>query len=261
MNRVVGGPWPVAPRAAALHATLTIADMHADTLLWQRDLTTRDARACRPAAARGGQCRAQVFSSVTKTPKGQNYQSNSDDTDNITLLAIAQLQPVRTWGSLLERSLWHAEKLRRARPQAVASDHRARPRPAARRPNLRGGGCAGRASGKLRHDRRLAVGRGAARSRGQVRRISTMLYAAGFRMGGLAHFFDNELAGSMHGVQEGRPDPFGAQGGRRDGGARHDRRRRTLQPRDDRRRDRDRERRRSSSATAASRRRATPTAT
>ena len=25
------------------------------------------------------------------------------------------------------------------------------------------------------------------------------LYAAGFRMAGLTHFFDNELAGSMHG--------------------------------------------------------------
>ncbi len=29
------------------------------------------------------------------------------------------------------------------------------------------------------------------------------LYAAGFRMAGLTHFFDNELAGSMHGVGKG----------------------------------------------------------
>ena len=27
-----------------------------------------------------------------------------------------------------------------------------------------------------------------------------VLYAAGFRMAGLAHFFDNDVAGSMHGV-------------------------------------------------------------
>ena len=33
------------------------------------------------------------------------------------------------------------------------------------------------------------------------------LYAAGFRMAGLAHFFDNDVAGSMHGRGEGRADP------------------------------------------------------
>ena len=66
-----------------------------------------------------GNVALQVFSSVTKTPKNQNYDSNTDETDNITLLAIAQLQPVRTWSSLLERTLWHGEKLARA---AEASD-------------------------------------------------------------------------------------------------------------------------------------------
>src|SRR3546814_11896608 len=61
-----------------------------------------------------GNVALQIFSSVTKTPKGQNYDANSADSDNITGLAIAQLQPLRTWNSLLERSLWHAEKLHRA---------------------------------------------------------------------------------------------------------------------------------------------------
>src|SRR3546814_15453961 len=61
-----------------------------------------------------GNVALQLLSSTTKSPKGQNYDSNSGDTDNITALVIAQLQPVRTWNSLLERSLWHAEKLHRA---------------------------------------------------------------------------------------------------------------------------------------------------
>src|SRR3546814_15841413 len=61
-----------------------------------------------------GNVALQIFSSVTKTPKGQNYDANSADSDNITGLAISQLQPLRTWNSLLERSLWHAEKLHRA---------------------------------------------------------------------------------------------------------------------------------------------------
>src|SRR3546814_19364291 len=66
-----------------------------------------------------GNVALQLLSSTTKSPKGQNYDSNSGDTDNITALVIAQLHPVRTWNSLLERSLWHAEKLHRA---AGASD-------------------------------------------------------------------------------------------------------------------------------------------
>jgi microsomal dipeptidase-like Zn-dependent dipeptidase len=35
------------------------------------------------------------------------------------------------------------------------------------------------------------------------------LYDAGFRMAGLTHFFDNELAGSMHGLKKGGLTPFG----------------------------------------------------
>ena len=38
-----------------------------------------------------------------------------------------------------------------------------------------------------------------------------MLYAAGFRMAGLAHFFDNDVAGSMHGVGKGGLTPLGHQ--------------------------------------------------
>ena len=37
------------------------------------------------------------------------------------------------------------------------------------------------------------------------------LHAAGFRMAGLTHFFDNELAGSMHGVEKGGLTPLGRQ--------------------------------------------------
>ena len=40
----VPGPYPVASPAAALHARLRVADMHADTLLWERDPLARSAR-------------------------------------------------------------------------------------------------------------------------------------------------------------------------------------------------------------------------
>ena len=38
-----------------------------------------------------------------------------------------------------------------------------------------------------------------------------VLYAAGFRMAGLTHFFDNEVAGSMHGIAKGGLTELGRQ--------------------------------------------------
>lgn len=195
MNRVVGGPWPVSARAKALHARLFIADMHADTLLWQRDF---DAAATRGQVdlprLQAGNVGLQILSSVTKTPKGQNYESNTGDTDNITLLSVAQLQPARTWGSLVERSLWHAEKLHRAAERAPAIRLvRTRSDVAELRPGVVG---------------TLLSVEGAHNLEGDLGNLDR-LYAAGFRMIGLAHFFDNELAGSMHGARKYGLTPFG----------------------------------------------------
>ena len=116
MNKIDGQPLiPVSERAKALHKTLTIVDLHSDTLMWKRSLLSENKGGHEDLGRlEQGNVALQVFSSVSKTPKGQNYDANGADTDNITLLTIAQLQPVRTWGSLLERSLWHAEKLHRA---------------------------------------------------------------------------------------------------------------------------------------------------
>ena len=41
-NRIVPhDPWPVSPKAAALHKSLAIADWHSDSLMWNRDLLQR----------------------------------------------------------------------------------------------------------------------------------------------------------------------------------------------------------------------------
>ena len=116
MNQIDGEPLiEVSDEAKALHETLTIVDLHSDTLLWNRNLLSRGTRGHMDLPRlEEGNVALQVFSSVTKTPKGQNYDANDADSDNITPLVIAQLQPTRTWNSLLERSLWHAEKLDRA---------------------------------------------------------------------------------------------------------------------------------------------------
>lgn len=205
MNRVVATKLPtVTDSTRKLHATLQIADMHEDTLLWKRDVLER--------ASRGhvdlprlieGNVALQVFSSVTKTPKGQNYDANSAETDNITLLAVAQLQPPRTWTSLLERSLFHAQKLERAAARSEGRLH------VIRSPGELDALLAARAAGQKAVGGLLSI-EGLQNMEGRLENLDR-LYSAGFRMAGLVHFFDNELAGSMHGEQKGGLTPLGRQ--------------------------------------------------
>nr|WP_315380828.1 dipeptidase [uncultured Sphingomonas sp.] len=205
MNRVVPVPLPhVTPQTHALHASLAIADMHADTLLWRRNLLDRANRGqVDLPRLQAGNVALQVFSSVTKTPRHQNYDANGADSDNITLLAIAQLQPPRTWGSLLQRSLWHAEKLERA---VAASGGTLR---VIRTPAELDRLLADRAAGHKVTGGLLSI-EGLQDLEGDPANLDR-LYAAGFRMAGFAHFFDNEAAGSMHGQAKGGLTPLGRQ--------------------------------------------------
>ena len=204
MNRIDGKPLPeIRSETRALHATLEIVDLHADTLLWKRSMVY--------AADRGhvdlprleaGNVALQVFSSVTKTPTGQNYDSNSADGDNITLLAVGQLQPVRTWGSLLERTLYHAEQLERA-----AKESNGTILPVRTANGLEGALGQRRIKGPQYVGALLSV-EGLHNLEGEAANLQR-LYDAGVRMAGLTHFFDNELAGSMHGIEKGGLTPFG----------------------------------------------------
>ena len=204
MNKVVAIPLKITPRAQALNGKLQIADMHADTLLWQRSLLTHaDRGQVDLPRLLAGNYALQVFSSVTKTPTGQNYDANSGDTDNITALTIADLQPPRTWGSLLQRSLWHAQKLDR---YAAASNGQLRViRTASDLDRL----LADRARGKKVVGGMLSI-EGLQDLEGKFANLE-ILYRAGFRMAGLAHFFDNDVAGSMHGQAKGGLTPLGRQ--------------------------------------------------
>ena len=203
MNKVDGKQLAeVSERAKALHKTLTVVDLHSDSLLWSRDFLDRAKRGHMDLPRlEDGNVALQILASTTKSPKGQNYDANSGDTDNITGLVIAQLQPVRTWNSLLERSLWHAEKLHRA---VAASD-----------------GQLVAVADRAQLDALIAARQGKAVPVGAMLSIEGLhglkgdianldkLYAAGFRMAGLTHFFDNELAGSMHGLKKGGLTPLG----------------------------------------------------
>jgi microsomal dipeptidase-like Zn-dependent dipeptidase len=203
MNKIDGQPLiPVSDEAKALHKTLTIVDLHSDTLMWKRSLLSENKGGHEDLGRlEQGNVALQVFSSVTKTPKGQNYDSNTDETDNISTLVIAQLQPVRTWGSLLERSLWHAEKLDRA---VAKANGRLRKVVA---PGSIDELLADRAGEKKRVGAMLSV-EGLQNLEGTLDNLGR-LHAAGFRMASLTHFFDNDLAGSMHGERKGGLTPKG----------------------------------------------------
>ena len=115
MNRVLDHePYVVSDAALALHKTIPVADLHADTLLWMRDPTKRQKRGQTdlPRLIEGG-VRLQVFTAVTKSPSGLNYEENDAASDDITGLAIAQRWPIAAWSSLYERAAYQAKRLAR----------------------------------------------------------------------------------------------------------------------------------------------------
>ncbi|WP_371433473.1 dipeptidase [Novosphingobium sp.] len=205
MNRIDGQPLiAVSDRARELHRSLRIVDLHADTLMWRRDLRDRARRGhVDLPRLEEGNVALQVFSSVSKSPRGLNYDANPADSDTLGALAVAQLQPVRTWNSLAERTLWHGQKLDRA----VAAS----------------GGMLLKVSDDASLDLLLARRGNKAQPVGAMLSIEGLhdlegkaenldrFYAAGFRMASLTHFFDDELAGSMHGLKKGGVTPFGRQ--------------------------------------------------
>ena len=204
MNKIVPTTQKVSARAEALHKSLFIADLHSDTLMWKRSLLDPAQRGhVDLPRLEAGHVGLQVFSSVTKTPSGQNYDANSADTDNITALAIGQMQPPRTWTSLLERSLWHAEKLNHA--EAASKGSLLVVRTKADLDKL----IAQRGNKPVPVGALLSI-EGLQNLEGKRANLD-VLFKAGFRMAGFAHFFDNEVAGSMHGMKKGGLTPLGRQ--------------------------------------------------
>jgi len=204
LNRVVGpAPPEASSRAKALFASLRVVDLHADPLLWQRDLSQRQrhGHVDLPRLVEGNVA-LQVFGLVTQSPAGQNFERNEADApDMITLLAALQRWPLDTWTSRLARALHQARAL-----AALAAGSQGRlvvvrtARDLARflAERERGGA---RVAGVLGTE-------GAQALDGRLESLD-VLFAAGVRMGGLAHFFDNPVAGSSAGVEQHGLTPLG----------------------------------------------------
>lgn len=193
-NKVVPhDPWPVSAEAQALHDHLIIGDWHADPLLWDRDLTRRSDRGQMDLPRlQQGNVAVQVFTTVTKSPSGLNYEKNAANArDDVTLLSFAQLRPLKSWFDLTERALAQAAALHRAEEKAPEMLKIIRTR--SDLADL----LAARAAGAKTMGGILGAEGGHALS-GDLANLNR-LYDAGFRLIGLTHFFDNELGASLHG--------------------------------------------------------------
>jgi membrane dipeptidase len=189
-------PYAASDKARELHRKLSVVDLHADSLLWDRDLLAKNSRGHVdiPRLIEGN-VTLQAFTIVTKVPRGLNIESNSDESDNITLLAIAERWPISTWTSLKERALYQAKRL---------EDISAR---------SNGKFVLIKTSADLSNylerrsaDQNITAGflgvEGAHALEGDLNNID-VFFDQGIRMMSPTHFFDNDIGGSAHGLLKG----------------------------------------------------------
>jgi microsomal dipeptidase-like Zn-dependent dipeptidase len=209
----------------ALHRSLFIVDLHADTMMWDRDLLERsDYGHVDLPRLIDGNVAVQVFVAVTKTPPKEPAPAgallpdheaiaecfDADGFNRTGWLQVVQLRPVATWFDLEARAFYQAERLRGF---VAGSERRHAEDP--RQPVLR----LILSVGDLREvvQRRLAgepvVGAvlalegahwigGAGADEASIREGVERLQAAGFRILGPIHQFQNDLGASSEGCDQ-----------------------------------------------------------
>ena len=202
MNKVeVLDNYEPSQHAKQLHRDLIIADLHADNLLWDRDLTSVTAHGMVDLPKLiSGNYTLQVFDAVIKSPRNLNYLSNSADTDNLTLLAAANRWPFKTWFSLYARALHQSELLKTAVQNSSQLEF------IQTQDDLN-------YFLRLRKNNSYKIGailsiEGLHALEGDFQNLDG-LYDAGFRIMGLVHFFDNEIGGSSAGESKQGLTDFG----------------------------------------------------
>ncbi|SDR17369.1 dipeptidase [Pseudovibrio sp. Tun.PSC04-5.I4] len=195
--------YSISAKAKALHQKLRVADLHNDVLLWDRDISNESqiGHSDLPRFNKGN-VGVQIFTSVTKSPRGQNYKKNSSEAfDNITLLGWLQSWQTNALNNLSDRALLQAQRLyelEKKHPNNVKVVHT--------RQELedvlkdRAGG-SNKIAGVLGTEGGHALD-------GDLKNIDR-LYDGGLRMMGLQHFFDNKLGGSLHGQSKAGLTDFG----------------------------------------------------
>lgn len=196
-------PFEIREETRALHGSLTVADWHADTLLWLRDPLEESevGQLDIPRLARGNVA-IQVFTAVTRVPKGGiNLQGNEAEGDRLMLLAIGDNWPSKVRESLFERAVYQASRLFDVQSRAPG-----RVKVVLDVADLKEVLDA-RARGQQVLGAILGT-EGLHPLEGKLENVQA-LFDRGYRVMGLQHFFDNELGGSLHGTSNTGLSPFG----------------------------------------------------
>jgi membrane dipeptidase len=202
-NRVrIRSAYAMPAEPANLQKKLFVADLHADTLLWGRNLLARSTRGhVDLPRLQQANVSLQFLTVVTTIPRNLNIESNSGSSDLVRYLAIAEGWPPRTWNSPKERALYQAGRLRKFESDSHGALVILRIRSdleqflASREPY------------------RLATilgAEGAQPAEGRLENLD-VLCAAGYRLMSPTHFTDTEVGGSASGQRKGGLTDLGRQ--------------------------------------------------
>ena len=193
---------PISERARALHASSFVVDLHADSLLFGRDLlTTGGTGHVDLPRLRAGGVALQVFGLPTKGYSGTNIErTEARGIDLLTAAGIARLDPT-AWHGPMQRALFHAERLAAMTRASAGGLVLVRDRVDLER--LR----RAREAGDPVVGALLAI-EGAHALESEPANLRR-LFDAGYRMIGLAHFFAPDYAGSSAGARQGGLTPLG----------------------------------------------------
>ena len=196
----ITGPYQVSDQAQNLYNSLDfIADMHCDALLWKRNLLNDNdyGQVDIPKLLKAN-VGIQSFTIVTKSPKGQNFDKNTGESDNITALYLVQGRPTN---SLTKRAVYQCESLFEF---AKKSDSQFRV--------ITSSSGFEEYLSDRKSNKNIAAGflgvEGAHALDGKLENVQ-VLFDNGVRMMAPTHFFDNKLGGSAHGVTGNGLSDFG----------------------------------------------------
>jgi membrane dipeptidase len=190
-------------KAEDLHRKLLVADLHADSLLWGRNLLRHSARGHvdTPRLAEGNVA-IQAFTVVTTSPRKLNIYQNSDSSDMVHYLAMLEGWPPRTWNSPEQRALYQAERLQKFAAQSNGALVIIRSRSDLQR-FLTTRGSTRAVAGFLGAE-------GAQPLEGKLENLDE-LYAAGFRMMAPTHFTDTAIGSAASGMSKAGLSTLGRQ--------------------------------------------------
>ena len=187
-------PYTVPAAAADLQQKLFVADLHADSLLWDRNLLKRSASGhVDIPRLQQAHVSLQAFTVVTTIPRHLNIERNLQSSDLVRYLAIAEGWPPSTWSSPKERALYQAGRLR-----AFAADSGGALVLIRTRSDLRKFVATRATQGVAA----ILGAEGAQPLEGNLENLND-LYDAGFRMMSPTHFTDTDIAGSASGQLKG----------------------------------------------------------